>query len=185
MPGLVACGSQPQRRVDLPEPTERSTVGPGDIFMMEIVGENDLPKEYQIASDGTVDLPYLPALKVEGLDPQQIARLVRKELIERGILSDPSVIIQVKEYHSRRITLLGQVARPGTFPFTPGLTLVQAISVAGGLTPVADSDRVNLTRKTPSGPKTVVISLDNMMEGLAPDIPLQPGDRIFVHDRLF
>ena len=183
---LPACGSRRDNsKLNLAPASEKSTVGPGDIFVMEIVGEKELPREYQIASDGTVDLPYLPALKVQGLEPQQIARLIRARMIEKGILSDPSIIVQVKEYNSRRITLLGQVSKPGTFPYTPGLTLVQAISVAGGLTPIADSDRVNLTRNTVKGTQTVVISLDSMMEGTSPDIQLQPGDRIFVHDRLF
>src|SRR5688572_2842737 len=109
--GAFACGSRRDNsRLNLAPPSEKSTVGPGDIFIMEIVGEQDLPKEYMVASDGTVDLPYLPALKVQGLEPQQIARLVKKQMTEKGILSDPSVIVQVKEYHSRRITLLGQVS---------------------------------------------------------------------------
>jgi protein involved in polysaccharide export with SLBB domain len=181
-----ACGSRRDNsKVNLAPASEKSTVGPGDIFVMEIVGERDLPREYQVASDGTVDLPYLPALKVQGLEPQEIARLVRSRMIEKGILSDPSVIVQVKEYNSRRITLLGQVSKPGTFPYTPGMSLIQAISIAGGLTPIADSDRVNLTRNTVKGTQTVVLSLDQMMEGREPDIQLQPGDRIFVHDRLF
>jgi polysaccharide biosynthesis/export protein VpsN len=183
---LSACGSRRDNsKVNLAPAIEKSTVGAGDIFVMEIVGEKELPREYQVASDGTVDLPYLPALNVKGLEPQEIARLVRARMIEKGILSDPSVIVQVKEYNSRRITLLGQVSKPGTFPYTPGLTLVQAISVAGGLTPIADSNKVNLTRNTVKGTQTVVLSLDSMMEGTSPDIQLQPGDRIFVHDRLF
>jgi len=183
---LLACGSRRDNsKVNLAPASEKSTVGPGDIFVMEIVGEKELPREYQVASDGTVDLPYLPALKVQGLEPQEIARLVRARMIEKGILSDPSVIVQVKEYNSRRITLLGEVSKPGTFPYTPGMSLIQAISIAGGLTPIADSDRVNLTRNTVKGTQTVVLSLDEMMEGNAPDIQLQPGDRIFVHDRIF
>ena len=183
---LVGCGGSNENvRVNLPAPTEKPTVGPGDIFVMEIVGEKDLPREYQVASDGSVDLPYLHTVPVAGLEPQEITRLVRKLLIEKGILSDPSVVVQVKEYNSRRVTVLGQVAKPGTFPFTPGLTLIQAISQAGGVTGIGNLDRVNLTRRTDGGSRTVVISIGTIMEGRSADIPLQSGDRIFVHERLF
>jgi polysaccharide biosynthesis/export protein VpsN len=182
----TACGgSNDNVRVNLPTPTEKSTVGPGDVFNMEVVGEKELPREYQVASDGSVDLPYLHTVQVAGLEPQEIARLVRKLLMDKQILSDPSVVVQVKEYNSRRVTILGQVSKPGTFPYTSGLTLIQAISQAGGLTGLANLDRVNLTRRMARGSRTVVISLGTIMEGRSADIPLQSGDRIFVHERLF
>jgi polysaccharide export outer membrane protein len=185
LPALVACSSPSNVRINLPPPVEKSTVGPGDVFTMEIVGEKELPREYMVASDGSVDLPYLQTVPVAGLEPQDIARLVRKLLIEKQILTDPSVVVQVKEYNSRRVTIMGQVSKPGTFPFTTGLTLIQALSQAGGLTGIANQDRVNLTRRTGSGSRTVVISIGTIMEGRSPDIPLQSGDRIFVHERLF
>jgi protein involved in polysaccharide export with SLBB domain len=183
--GTGCGGGNSNRYLNLPVPTEKSTVGAGDIFVMEIVGEKELPREYQVASDGSVDLPYLHTVQVVGLEPQEIARLVRKLLMDKGILSDPSVVVQVKEYNSRRVTILGQVSKPGTFPFTPGLTLIQALSQAGGLTGIANLDRVNLTRRTNEGSRTVQISIGSIMEGRSPDIPLQSGDRIFVHERLF
>jgi len=178
-------GSNDNLHLNLPAPTEKSTVGPGDVFVMEVVGEKDLPREYQVASDGAVELPYLHTVPVAGLEPQEVARLIRKLLIEKGILSDPSVVVQVKEYNSRRVTVLGQVSKPGTFPYTPALTLIQAISQAGGLTSIANLDRVNLTRRIGAGSRTVVISIGSIMEGRSADIPLQSGDRIFVHERLF
>lgn len=183
--GAGCGGSNDNRRLNLPIPTEKSTVGPGDVFTMEVVGEKDLPREYQVASDGSVELPYLHTVQVAGLEPQEIAQLVRKLLMERQILTDPSVVVQVKEYNSRRVTILGQVSKPGTFPYTPGLTLIQAISQAGGLTGLANLDRVNLTRRTDQGSRTVQISIGTIMEGRSADIPLQSGDRIFVHERIF
>lgn len=182
----AGCGAPSDNmRLNLPTPTEKSTVGPGDVFTMEVVGERDLPKEYQVASDGTVDIPYLHTVAVAGLEPQEVARLIRRLLMEKQVLNDPSVVVQVKEYNSRRVTILGQVVKPGTFPYTTGLTLIQAISQAGGLSGIANLDRVNLTRRVTGGSRTVVISIGSIMEGRAADIPLQSGDRIFVHERLF
>jgi polysaccharide export outer membrane protein len=182
----LGCRGRPGRnQVDLPPPSERGVLGPGDIFTLEVVGEKDLPKEYQVAADGTVDFPYVHTLKVLGLEAQEVARLVRERLIADKFLADPSVIVQVKEFHSRRISVLGQVAKPGSFPFTPGLSLIQAVSLAGGLTAIADADRVNITRKGKSRTHTAVVSVEAITEGASPDIPLQAGDQIFVHDRLF
>ncbi len=178
-------GANDNQRLNLPTPTEKGTVGPGDVFTMEIVGEKELPREYQIASDGTVDLPFVQTVPVAGLEPQEIARLIRKLLIEKRILSDPSVVVQVKEYHSRRVTIMGQVAKPGTYPYTTGLTLIQALSQAGGPTGIANLNKVNLTRRVEGGSRTVVISIGTIMEGRSSDIQLQSGDRIFVHERIF
>lgn len=183
---VSACASSNTvHAVNLPPPTERNVLGPGDTFTLEIVGEKDLPHEYQVASDGTVDFPYVHTLKVADLEAQEVARLVRERLIAEKVLSDPSVVVQVKEYASRHVTLLGQVAKPGSFPLVPGMSLIQAISQAGGLTSVASSSHVNLTRKTAKGQQTVEIDVGAITEGKAPDVPLQAGDQIYVHERLF
>lgn len=172
-------------RVRLPDPVESTTLGPGDLFTMDVVGESDLPRDFQVASDGTVDFPYVHRLRVQGLEPQEVARAVRERLIAQRILTDPSVIVSVKEYNSKRVTVLGQVQRPGSFPLTPGMTLVQAISNAGGLNAIANGERVNLTRKDRGSTTTVVLSFDSITEGRSPDIPLQAGDQIYVHERVF
>ncbi len=180
------CGGRSHpSRANLPPPSARTVVGAGDVFTLEIVGEKDLPVTFQVASNGTVDLPYVKTLKVAGLEPQEIARLVRERLMEGKILIDPTVIVQVKEYNSRSVTLDGQVAKPGKFPLTQGLTLMQAISMAGGLTSIANSGAVRLTRSKEGKTITVVLSVDAINDGDAKDILLQAGDRIFIGERLF
>jgi protein involved in polysaccharide export with SLBB domain len=180
------CGSSTLARGPrLAAPSERSVLGPGDVFSLEIVGEKDLPHEYQVASDGTVDVPYVHTLKVADLEAQEVARLVRDRLIAGKILTDPSVVVQVKEYASKHVTLLGQVAKPGSFPLVSGMSLIQAISQAGGLTAVASGSHVNLTRKTGTKQQTVEVDVQAIIEGKAPDVPLQAGDQIYVNERLF
>jgi len=180
------CGPRTDNsQVHLEPPAENTTVGAGDVFTLQIVGEKELPTEFQIDSDGNVDLPYIHRVQVEGLEPQEIAALVRRRLIKAKILSDPSVIVRVEQYNSKHVTVLGQVQKPGSFPFTPGISLIQVVSLAGGLNAVANSDRVNLTRRTKDGTKSVLVSLDAIMEGRSPDIPLQAGDQIYIHERVF
>ncbi|HEY3493090.1 MAG TPA: polysaccharide biosynthesis/export family protein [Polyangiaceae bacterium] len=185
--GIAGCSSGVSNaRVRLPPPSEKTTVGAGDIVTIQIVGEKDLPQEYEVASDGTVMIPYIQTVTVAGLEPRDIAAIVRQKLIDKKILVDPTVVVQVKEYHSRTVIMLGQVAKPGSFPLTPGLTLMQAISLAGGLTSIADDDKVTLTRKVSNtATRTVRVSVDAITDGKEADIPLQAGDRVYVYQRLF
>lgn len=169
----------------LAAPVESTTVGPGDVIELEIVGEKDLPKEYQVASDGTVDFPYIQRVSVGGLEPQEIQALVREKLIAAQILTQPSVVVKIKAYNSKRVTVLGQVQKPGSFPLSPGLTLIQAISQAGGLNSIADKDDIRLTRKTKEGSRTVTVDVKAISQGTQPDIPLQAGDQIYVPERVF
>jgi polysaccharide export outer membrane protein len=182
---LGGCAGRPRSRVNLPPPVESTTIGAGDVFNLTIVGEDKLPREFRVAPDGTVDLPYIHRVQVAGLEPQEIADLVRKKLVEGDVLRDPSVAVDVKEYNSKRVVVLGQVQKPGSFPLTPGFTLIQAISQAGGFNSIANRDRVNLTRKNGTQSRTIVLSADAITDGSLPDIPLQSGDTIFVTERVF
>jgi protein involved in polysaccharide export with SLBB domain len=171
---------------NLPVPVESTTLGPGDIFRLEVVGEKDYPSEYQVASDGTVNFPYLDGATVAGLEPQAVATLVRENLMNRQILTQPSVIVRVIEYRSKRVTVLGQVKNPGSFPFQAGMTLVQALSQAGGGTAIAMVDQVRLTRRLEHGKSiTVLIDVTAINDGTLEDVLLQAGDRIFVEERVF
>jgi len=185
---LGVLGCQPKTRPSqgvLEAPTDKTTLGPGDRFRLQIVGEKDLPTEYQVAADGTVTLPYVQNVAVAGLEPNEVAALVRERLVEGKILSDPSVIVTVLDYRSKRVTVLGQVQKPGSFQLEPGMTLLQAISLAGGLTSLANVARVNLTRTSEGKATTVVVNIEAIYEGNVADVPLQPGDRVFVHERNF
>jgi protein involved in polysaccharide export with SLBB domain len=179
------CAGRPTTRIALPPPVESTTIGPGDAFSLIIVGEEKLPKEFRVAPDGTVDIPYIHRVQVAGLEPQEIADLVRRKLVDGKILVDPSVSIDVKEYTSKRIVVLGQVQKPGSFPLISGFTFIQAISQAGGFNAMANRDRVTLTRRTGKDSRTIVLSADAITDGSLPDIPLQAGDTIFVGERIF
>ena len=182
---LLGCAGRPKSRINLPPPVESTTMGAGDVFILTIVGEDKLPKEYRVSPDGSVDFPYIHRQQLSGLEPQQVVDLVRKKLMDADILRDPSVAIDVKEYNSKRVVVLGQVQKPGSFPLTPGFTLIQAISTAGGFNAIANRDRINLTRKTAGQTRTIVLSVDAITDGSLPDIPLQAGDTIFVGERIF
>ncbi len=164
---------------------QMTTLGVGDVFELYIVGEEKLPKMFTVASDGTADLPYVKRLKVAGLEPQELVDLVRKKLMEGEILTNPDVSVQVKEYNSKRVEVQGQVQKPGSLPLQSGMTLLRAISLAGGFNSIADEDEITIRRKLKSGAKTVTVSVKAILKNEIPDVPLQSDDYIYVNQRIF
>ena len=181
---LVACGGRP-RPADLPAPTSNTTVGVGDVFEMRIVREDNLPTAFTVAPDGTVDLPYIKRVKVVGLEPQQIAELVRKRLVEDEILTDPIVSVSIKEYNSKRVEVLGEVQRSGSLRFEPGMTLLRAISLAGGFNQMAARDKVTIRRQVGTKTRAVTVSVEDIIDNAIPDVPLQAGDSINIPQRVW
>ena len=181
-----ACGRVHPGPPNLPLPRQSSEVGPGDVFEVSVLGEKDIPKEYRVQPDGTVDFPYLDRLQVSGLEPQQIEELIKKGFVERKILVDPQVTLIVKQYNSKRISIVGAVNKPGSLPWSEGMKLVDAISLAGGLTSLADGDHVRITRLVGTGrTMSAMVSVDDITDGKLGDVPLQAGDTIKVDQRVF
>jgi polysaccharide export outer membrane protein len=181
----AGCSSPQTNHISLPPPVESTTLGPGDVFELHVVNEEKLPSTYTVSPDGTVDFPYIHRIRVSGLEPQQVVDVLRQKLIGEGFFQDPSVMIAVKEYRSKFVNILGQVKNPGNFPVTPGITLVQAVSKAGGPNSIADTNNVTLTRTTGKKRLTLRISLAAITEGRSADIPLQAGDVITIGERVF
>jgi polysaccharide export outer membrane protein len=170
----------------LPPPINVYTIGPGDRFEIAVIGESSFPKEYVVSSDGTVDFPFLHRQRVAGYEAQDMASHVRDLLVEGGFFRDPVVIVSVKEFNSKRVTIGGAVTKPGDVPFMPNLTLLRVITGAGGFTAVASHNNVLITRRLPDGQRaTASFSVDAISEGRASDVLLQAGDNIYVYERNF
>ncbi len=179
-------GSRPPAPKNLPAATPSTTVGPGDVFEIYVVGETNLPKEYRVQPDGTIDFPYIDRLAVSGLEPQDIVNLVKVKLVDKKILSNPQVSLVVKQYNSKKVSVIGQVAKPGSIPWTEGMKLVDAVSLSGWFTNIADSNHIILTRHIAKEKTvTVTVSVDAITDGAQADIPLQAGDTIKVESRVF
>ncbi len=180
------CSQHVVVRTNLPAPSLSTTVGPGDVFEVSVVGEKDIPKEFRVQPDGTVEFPYLDRLTVGGLEPQQIEDLIKSKLVEAKVLVAPQVTLVVKQYNSKKVSIVGAVQKPGSFPWTEGMRLIDAISLAGGLTSLGDGDRVKITRVVAENKTlTATVSFDDISDGKMADIPLQAGDTIKVEQRIF
>ena len=183
---VPACGRHYPPPAKLPDPIVNQQVGPGDLLEVYVVGEEKLPHEYEVSADGTLSFPYIEPIKVAGLEPRQIATSIRDSLVEAKFLVSPQVQVKVKTYNSKKIQVIGQVAKQGPLQYQDGMTLVQAISAAGWFTPLADTNHVQVIRQLPSGGAVnAIVSVDAITDNARPDIKLQQGDTIKVDQRLF
>jgi len=183
---VVAAGCRPTPKpVDLPPVEELNSVGAGDTFTLEIIGEKDLPTEYEVAPDGTVALPFINRVDVDGLEPQQISEKVRQALMAGQFFTNPVVVVSIKAFKSKQITVAGEVKEPNSFAYRPGMTLSIAIAKAGGMTTLARSYQVILVRKTSDGNKKAIVDYDAINNNEIADVPLQAGDKITVPQRAF
>jgi polysaccharide export outer membrane protein len=170
----------------LPPPSLSTVIGPGDLFEVSVLGEKDLPKVFRVQPDGSVDFPYVDRLMVAGLEPQQIEEAIKKALIDKKILSDPQVTLVVTQYNSKKVSIVGAVQKPGSIPWSEGMKLIEAISLSGGLTSLADGDHVRITRIVGENKTvTATVSVDDITDGKLGDVPLQAGDTIKVDQRVF
>jgi len=162
-----------------------TTLGPGDIFDVRVFNEESLSNTYQIAPDGTIDYPLIGRVTVAGLNSQEISELIAKKLVEGKYLKNPQVSVLVKEYKSKKVHVLGQVKNPGTFPFQDNMNVVQAITMAGGFTPIANENKTTITRKVEGKEIIIRAEVGKISKGEAPNIFLQAGDIIYVPERVF
>ncbi|TPV92570.1 MAG: polysaccharide export protein [Myxococcales bacterium FL481] len=185
--GMLAAGSCAPRpppvaapRPPIGQPPKVSpALVPGDLFEVRVFDEEQLSGTFQVQDDGTIQFPLLGRLEVAGRTQAQLAEAIRMGLAQ-GYLREPHVTVVVKERQNFEVSVLGQVNEPGSFPWVDRLTLVQAISTAGGLTSMAASKRIRLTRTTDEGRTTFEVSLEAITEGVAEDLFLHPGDIVFV-----
>jgi len=184
---LLGCGRGRTGGVaSLPQPAQSTVVGPGDLFEVSVLGEKDLPKVFRIQPDGSIDFPYIDRVTVAGLEPQQIEEVIKKALIDHKILTDPQVTLVVTQYNSKKVSVVGAVQKPGSLSWAEGMKLVDAISLAGGLTSLADGDHVRITRVVGANRTvTATVSVDDITDGKVGDVPLQAGDTIKVDQRVF
>jgi protein involved in polysaccharide export with SLBB domain len=156
-------------------------LGPGDIIEVVVAGEVDLSHSYQVDEDGTVSFPMIGLVDVVGKSRRQIEIDITNRLKD-GYLKNPQVTVLIKEVRSKRISVFGQVKTPGTFSFSPNMSVVEAITLAGGFTALAKKNSVRVIRVGIEKP--FIVAVQDIGEGRAPNFFLRPGDVIFVAERL-
>jgi len=118
---------------DLP-PTASAAyrLGPGDVVRLITFGEENLTGEFRVSDSGTIALPLVGMLHAAGLSPEELGVRVGAALVQANLLRAPSISVEIIAY--RPIFVLGEVSKPGQYPYQPGMTVVTAAAVAGGFT---------------------------------------------------
>jgi polysaccharide export outer membrane protein len=155
-------------------------IGAEDVLDISVWKEPELTRTVPVRPDGKISIPLLNDVQAAGLTPLQLGLLITENL--RKFLTEPQVTVIVTQINSRRIYLLGEVAKPGAYSLLPNMTVLQALSSGGGFTAFAKQSKIYVLR-TESG-KSVKYPFDykGVLSGKRPqdNIVLQPGDTIVV-----
>ena len=148
-------------------------LGSGDRLRVIVFGEDTLSGEYTVDGSGAVSLPLIGEVRAGGLTLREFQRAMEASLSE-GYLNDPRVSAEVMNF--RPFYIMGEVREPGEYPFTSGLTVVNAVATAGGFSYRANTRRVFIKRA----------GSDREVEyPLTVNTPVQPGDTIRIGERFF
>src|SRR6202789_2790815 len=110
-------------------------IGPQDVLDISVWKEAELTRVVPVRPDGKISMPLLNDVQAAGLTPTQLAAELTTGL--KRFVADPQVTVIVSQINSQRVYILGEANRPGAFPLLPGMTVLQAISSAGGFTQFA------------------------------------------------
>jgi protein involved in polysaccharide export with SLBB domain len=183
--GLTACATKQVHPITVdPVSSSEDRIGLDDTFDVRVYGEADLSGTFRVATDGTVDYPLAGRIQVAGLRTGEIQQLLVSKLKDR-YLKDPQVIVTVKDRNSQKISVLGQVARPGQVGYYPNMTIVDAIASAGGFTGIAAKNSVNLRREVAGKIEMHIYPVADISEGRSQNVMVQPGDVLVVDERVF
>ncbi len=157
------------------QPAERQqyVLGPGDQIRLTVFGESDLSGEFKVGDDGTVALPLIGQIPAKGQTPAQLEKAIAQTL-HPDYVRDPNVSVEVLTY--RPFFIIGEVNKPGSYPYQSGMTALEAVALAGGFTYRAKTEQVLIKRTT--GTTT--------QENLMPiETAVMPGDVIKIRERYF
>lgn len=154
-------------------------LGPNDVIQVTVYRDESLSGVFRLDADGTVVYPLLGEMRLAGETATEVSRRIREGLAD-GYLVDPQVSVFVQEFNSRKISVIGEVRKPGRYAFHEGMTLVAAIAEAGGMSEGAAQHKVVVTRSKDGKETTFEVPFKAITRGRVPDFPLLPADIVFV-----
>lgn len=161
---------------------ESLLIGPGDLLRITVLREPELDQKVRVLDSGEIPLELAGNVPVQALTPAEAAARIGAKYREGNFLLHPEVSVVVEEYATQTVTILGQVAHPGTVRIAAPRPLLDVLSLAGGFTPVADRHIV-VERKAPGGrpAERIRAYLPNRADdALNADILIRPGDTVIV-----
>ncbi|MEM1139386.1 MAG: polysaccharide biosynthesis/export family protein [Pseudomonadota bacterium] len=168
---LSACASTRNLPSLPPAPSTQYQLDTGDRIRLDVFGEERISNTYTVGDQGQISVPLIGEVTARGRTVNQLETAVEQELA-KGIVVSPSVSVQIEEY--RPFFILGEVERPGKYPYVEGMTVLSAVAVGGGFTFRAEKNAFEVTR-----------TVDGQQGEFAADrdAVVLPGDVIFVRER--
>ena len=155
-------------------------IGPDDQLSIVYWREKDLSADVVVRPDGLISLPLLNDVKASGLTPEQLRVAITQGASK--FVEEPTVSVVVKAINSRKVFITGQVAKPGPFPLSGPTTVLQLISLAGGVAEYAKKSEIVVLRNENGKQTTFPFNYEQVMKrkNLGQNIELQPGDTVIV-----
>jgi polysaccharide export outer membrane protein len=179
------------------KPNINYVVGPADILRVTVFNEPQLSGPYRVENDGYFSYPFLGRVKAAGLSVASVASLLKAGLAN-GYLRDPQVTVDVDQFRSQSVFVIGEVRTPGKYVLSGSVTLLDALAQAGSITPVAGAEVLILHPKDPATNQPTLpgygeaevrhVNLREIEDGkLSLNVEIRDGDTIFVPkvDRFF
>ena len=155
-------------------------IGPEDVLSIVYWREKDMTGDVSVRSDGKISLPLLNDVQAAGLTPTQLrARLIEAS---KDYFEDPAVSVGVKQMNSRKVFITGEVSKPGPYPLVGPTTVLELISLAGGLKDYADRKNILIVRTENGRPMSYLFNYKDVVsrKNLEQNIELKPHDTVIV-----
>lgn len=168
----------PQKKAATNDPNY--TIGPQDMLDISVWKEPDMSKTVPVRPDGKISLPLLNDIQAAGLTPTQLAANITEEL--KKLVKEPQVTVIVTQINSQRVYIMGEVTRAGAYPLLPGMTVLQALSSAGGFTQFANLKKIYVLRNENGKQLKLPFNYKDVVKGKASDenVEVKAGDTIVV-----
>ena len=158
--------------------TESLLIGPGDMLHVQVFDTPELDQHARVTDDGNVPLIFLGNVHVAGLTPESAARLIETQLIQKQYMKHPQVTVNLESLATQGVLVSGQVAKPGSYQIDTSRPVLDVISLAGGLTDIADR-KVTIERHG-TGERVQYFVSNNPEEAFDHSVLIHPGDKILV-----
>ncbi len=155
-------------------------IGADDVMSVVFWRDKELSADVTVRPDGKISLPLLNEIQAAGLTPAQLKDRIAEEA--RKYVEDPTVTVEVKTINSRKVYITGEIRKPGTYPITGTTTVLQLISIAGGLGDYAKGEKITIVRYESGKMTSFRFNYKEVLnqQKLAQNIELKPGDTVLV-----
>lgn len=173
---------QPENRVNAPLIDNKSyVIGENDVLEIDVWKEKEISRTIPVRPDGKISLPLVGEVQASGMTPMQLQEDLTKRL--KTYIENPEVTVIVGDPRSHQFNVVGEVMRPGSYPLSQAMTVLDAVAQAGGFKDFAKETKIYVLRPMPGGIRVrIPFNYKRVIQGrdLQENVALKPGDTIVV-----